>query len=151
MTGDLYAGDKLLSAWLSLTSTLWNTRIVSAMTYNEAHVLGLLLRSKRVGGAPLTATDLIRRTHLLKSQMNKVLTTLEGKGYICRVRSKQDKRMAFIHISQEGEEAYSLAHADVDAILAKLLDRIGSERALAIAVEIEDVVCVLDDILDHKA
>ena len=32
-------GDRLLAAWLSLTSTLWNKRLVSTLTYNEAHVL----------------------------------------------------------------------------------------------------------------
>ena len=36
-------GDRLLAAWLSLTSTLWNKRLVSTLTYNEAHVLGILL------------------------------------------------------------------------------------------------------------
>ena len=38
-------GDRLLAAWLSLTSTLWNKRLVSTLTYNEAHVLGILLRA----------------------------------------------------------------------------------------------------------
>ena len=80
------AEDKLLDAWLSLTSTLWNTRIVQSMTFNEAHVMGLLLRFSTPSD-PLTATDLIRRTHMLKSQMNKILTTLETKGFIVRLRS----------------------------------------------------------------
>ncbi|MFR2149556.1 MAG: hypothetical protein ACLS7Z_02815 [Christensenellales bacterium] len=34
-------GDSLLAATL-LTSTLWNKRLVSTLTYNEAHVLGIL-------------------------------------------------------------------------------------------------------------
>ena len=76
MDRNLYAGNKLLDAWLSLTSTLWNTRLVTSMTYNEAHVLGLLLHHQ---DRPMTATDLIARTHLLKSQMNKLLTALEGR------------------------------------------------------------------------
>ena len=64
MDDALYAGDRLLDAWLNLTSTLWNTRLVSSMTYNEAHVLGLLLRHED-DPAPMTATALIARTHLL--------------------------------------------------------------------------------------
>ena len=68
-------GDRLLAAWLSLTSTLWNKRLVSTLTYNEAHVLGILLRAEDTG-RDCTATTLIAQTRLLKSQMNKVLTTL---------------------------------------------------------------------------
>ena len=78
-------GDRLLAAWLSLTSTLWNKRLVSTLTYNEAHVLGILLRAEDTARV-CTATMLIAQTRLLKSQMNKLLTTLEGKGFICRVR-----------------------------------------------------------------
>ena len=36
------AGERLLSAWLTLSSTLWNERIVTGMTFNEAFVCNLL-------------------------------------------------------------------------------------------------------------
>ena len=147
MTEDqLYAGDKLLDAWLNLTSTLWNTRLVVSMPYNEAHVLSLLLRHC---GEPMTATDLIHRTHLLKSQMNKLLTSLEGKGFITRARALEDRRRVEIRLTPEGEAAYREEHSDVDAILARLLERIGEERALHIAGEIEAVVDALDGILPN--
>lgn len=95
-------GDRLLSAWLSLTSTLWNKRLVSNLTYNEAHVMGILLR-KKSSGAPCTATMLIQYTRLLKSQMNKLLTTLENKGYITRTRSSEDKRVIFIALTESAK------------------------------------------------
>ena len=50
MSENSSAGDKLLDAWLSLTSTLWNTRIVQTMTFNEAHVMGILLRRIAMAG-----------------------------------------------------------------------------------------------------
>lgn len=145
MTEDqLYAGDKLLDAWLNLTSTLWNTRLVVSMPYNEAHVLGLLLRHC---GEPMTATDLIHRTHLLKSQMNKLLTSLEGKGFITRIRATEDKRRIEIRITPEGIVAYREEHKRVDAILLQLTDRISTQRALQLADDLNGIITVLDDIL----
>lgn len=145
MTEDqLYAGDKLLDAWLNLTSTLWNTRLVVSMPYNEAHVLSLLLRHC---GEPMTATDLIHRTHLLKSQMNKLLTSLEGKGFITRIRATEDKRRIEIRITPEGIVAYREEHKRVDAILLRLADRIGTQRALQLADDLNGIITVLDDIL----
>ena len=144
MNDVLYAGDKLLDAWLSLTSTLWNTRLVSTMTYNEAHVLGLLLQHQ---DEPMTATGLIARTHLLKSQMNKLLTSLEGKGFITRVRAKEDKRRIAIRLTPEGIVAYREEHKRVEAILQQLTDRIGTQRALDIAQDLGEIVTLLDDIL----
>ena len=144
MDSNLYAGNKLLDAWLSLTSTLWNTRLVTSMTYNEAHVLGLLLQHQ---DEPMTATGLIARTHLLKSQMNKLLTSLEARGHITRERAQGDRRRIEIHLTPQGEAAYREEHRGVDAILSRLLDRIGEERALHIAGEINSVIAALDDIL----
>lgn len=140
------AGDHLLDAWLSLTSTLWNTRIVTSMSFNECHVLGILLR-RRDDPQPQTATDLIARTHLLKSQMNKVLTTLEGKGFINRERADHDRRLVYIRLTPEGEAAYMQEHLYIDAVLQKVVDRVGEEKALAISSELKQITGILDEIL----
>ncbi len=139
------AGDILLDSWLKLTSTLWNTRLVSSLTYNEAHVMGILLRHKQ--SQPLTATDLIHHTRLLKSQMNKLLTSLEGRGLITRCRAELDKRLIHIRLTPAGEEAYREEHKGVEALLAKIIDRLGVQRALGVARDLTDVTRIVDDIL----
>jgi len=143
---NICAGDKLLNAWLDLTSTLWNTRLVTSMTFNEAHVLGLLLRHD-AGDAPMTATDLIRRTRLLKSQMNKILTSLEKQGFILRTRASLDKRMIHIHLTQEGKTAYLEQHKGVEVLLASLIERFGAERALSVAENLREITTILDEIV----
>lgn len=146
MTDIGYAGDQLLEAWLNLTSTLWNTRLVKSLSYNEAHIMGLLLRHSAKED-PMTATDLIRRTRLLKSQMNKILTRLEERGYITRVRSAQDKRMIHVQLTPEGERAYLEEHKDVEALLHQLVSRIGADRALSVAQDLFEVIDVLDSLV----
>lgn len=140
------AGEQLLDAWLNLTSTLWNTRVVSSLTYNEAHVMGILLR-RGAAESPMTATDLIRRTRLLKSQMNKVLTRLEACGFITRARSDQDRRMIHVHLTEEGKTAYLREHKGVEALLRELVDRIGVDRALSVAKDLCGITDVLDAIV----
>ena len=140
------AGDTLLDAWLKLTSTLWNTRLVSSLTYNEAHVMGLLLRHS-TESSPMTATDLISHTRLLKSQMNKLLTSLEHRGLIMRSRALADKRQIHIRLTAEGETAYREEHKGVEAILTKVIERLGTTRAMNIALELTDVTAIVDDIL----
>ena len=148
MNDVLQAGDKLLDAWLTLSSTLWNTRMVSSLTYNEAHVMGILLRHG-AKALPLTATDLIRRTRLLKSQMNKILTHLEHCGFITRCRAQSDRRLIHIRLTPEGESAYREQHKAVEDILTRLIDKIGVEQALSAAQELNDLSSALDDILPN--
>ena len=142
-------GDRLLAAWLSLTSTLWNKRLVSTLTYNEAHVLGILLRAEDTARV-CTATTLIAQTRLLKSQMNKLLTTLESKGYITRTRSGEDKRVIFIALTESGEAAYLAEHAHVEAIVSQLIAQIGEEKAQALTQGINETVAALENILESS-
>ena len=142
------AAQALLHSWLSLSSILWNTRVVRSMTFNEAHIMGILLRES-TPQSPLTATDLIAQTHLLKSQMNKILSTLEAKGYITRMRAQSDRRMAHILLTQEGKAAYLAEHEGVEDILRRLIERIGTQRAKAVAKELVDISALLDEILPN--
>ena len=95
----------------------------------------------------MTATDLIRRTRLLKSQMNKILTSLEGRGLISRSRASLDKRMIHIRLTDEGAAAYLEQHKAVEDILSQLIERIGAERALFVAAELSEITGILDDIV----
>ena len=140
------AGERLLSAWLTLSSTLWNERIVTGMTFNEAFVCNLL--SRQDAAQPLTATDLCQRTKLLKSQMNKLLTTLENKGYITRTRSSEDKRVILIALTEAGEAAYLAEHAHVEAIVSQLIAQIGEDKAQALTQGINETVAALENILE---
>ena len=139
------AGERLLSAWLTLSSTLWNERIVTGMTFNEAFVCNLL--SRQDAAQPLTATDLCQRTKLLKSQMNKLLTTLEGKGFIRRARSEEDKRVVLIHLTDAGRAAYLAEHEHIAGILSQLIDTLGEDRARALTDGINEAVSALEHIV----
>ena len=131
MDSKTYAGERLLSAWLTLSSTLWNERVVSGMTFNEAFVCNLLShQAQEAPDQPLTATDLCERTRLLKSQMNKVLSEMEKKGYIQRLRSTRDRRQIFLRLTEAGQRAYAAEHAGITAILDQLIADIGEEKAL---------------------
>lgn len=141
MDSKRYAGEQLLSAWLTLSSTLWNERVVTGMTFNEAFVCNLLThQAKETPDRPLTATDLCERTRLLKSQMNKVLSEMEKKGYLQRLRSDRDKRQIFLHLTDAGREAYAREHAGITAILDHLVSDIGEEKALA-AADVVNEIC----------
>ncbi len=140
MDSKLAAGERLLSAWLTLSSTLWNERVVTGMTFNEAFVCNLLShRAAEAPDRPLTATDLCERTRLLKSQMNKILSEMERKGFIQRERSAQDKRQIFLRLTPAGQEAYDREHAGITAILSALVSDLGEEKTLRIAESVEEV------------
>ena len=108
--------------------------------------MGLLLRHGE-DGHPMTATDLITQTRLLKSQMNKILTTLEKQGYVTRMRAELDRRLIHIRLTAAGKAAYLREHSGVEQLLRQLIERIGTDRALAVSRELTDITRALDDII----
>ena len=149
MDSKRYAGEQLLSAWLTLSSTLWNERVVTGMTFNEAFVCNLLThQAKEAPDRPLTATDLCERTRLLKSQMNKVLSEMEKKCYIQRLRSTKDRRQIFLRLTEEGQRAYDAEHAAITLILNRLIADIGEEKALRTAEAVTEIAQSLKKITD---
>ena len=142
MDSKTYAGERLLSAWLTLSSTLWNERVVSGMTFNEAFVCNLLShQAQEAPDQPLTATDLCERTRLLKSQMNKVLSEMEKKGYIQRLRSTRDRRQIFLRLTEAGHVYYDYlvkqrsAEEALNAALKRL--RCKGRRPLMIGIPLQ--------------
>ncbi|GFI61540.1 hypothetical protein IMSAG049_00699 [Clostridiales bacterium] len=136
--------EKLLEAWLNISSTVWNRRVVSTMTFNEIYVCNLL---KNQSEKPMTATDLCEKTRLFKSQMNKVLNSLEEKELIRRVRSIDDKRFVFIEITEKGLEQYSKEHEAIMLMIDTLVDRIGESRAEETAEAVNDISEQLKNLL----
>lgn len=134
------AGEKLLDAWMNLSSTVWNRRVVRTMTFNEICVCSLLKR--RMEEAPednMTATDLCEKTRLFKSQMNKVLNTMEDKGFIKRTRSERDKRFVYIELCEKGLEQYELEHKEIMSIVNRLVDDIGEKRTEQTAEAVNEI------------
>lgn len=117
--------EQLLDAWLSLSTTIINDRVVSEMPYNESLICNILYRNQRQDPSKrLTATDLCNETQMLKSQMNRTLNSMEKKGIISRERSDQDKRQVFVTFHPECAGAYRQQHDKIlkmaDAIIAKI-------------------------------
>lgn len=133
--------EKLLSAWLKLTASLWNERMVMTMSFNEAFVLSLLSsNSKENPRCPmLTATALCEGTGLLKSQMNRTLNILEDKGYITRHKSSNDKRVVFVTLTPTGRAAYLKEHEHILDVVDNIATHIGSERTEEVSRALEDL------------
>lgn len=124
-------GEQLIKAWLNLSSTVWNRRVVSYMTFNEMSVCSLL--KYQMDEDPqnrLTATDLCERTRLFKSQMNKILNTMETRGLIKRVRSDKDKRFVYIELTEEGVKQYLKEHEEIMTTIDSLVDAVGEDMAV---------------------
>ena len=146
-----HLNEELLHAWLRVSTSIVNSRIVSELTYNETLVCNALYRNMlEQGGKPLTATDLCGMTNMLKSQMNRTLNLLEVKGLITRQRSTEDKRQVFVMFNSDKADAYQAQHARILKLLDGIIGELGEEKAEEVVNTLLQIANIADEILKHK-
>lgn len=124
----LHLQEKLLHAWMEMSVFIRGNRLLTDLSFNEIMICGMLFRQQESGTAPLSATELGERTNLLKSQINHILTGMEQRGLIERVRSTEDKRVVYAHLSTEGRTIYLQEHTKVMEIINEVHSALGREK-----------------------
>ena len=140
--------EALLGAWLRLSISINNSRVVSEISYNESLICNILYRNATESPEQsLTATDLCKETRILKSQMNRILTQLENKNLITRERSPEDKRKVFIRLTSEQSNAYIKQHAQILALLDTIIDKLGTEQTEGVIRALNGISDVADEVI----
>lgn len=136
--------ERLLSAWLQLSILISNERVVEDMPFKEALICNILSKE---GENRLTATDLCEKTKTLKSQMNRVLNSMEEKGLIYRERSTEDKRQVYVRLNWEQSAAYQKEHKKNLQLVNAIIDKLGKEKAESMIEDLEAISAIAEEVL----
>lgn len=143
--------ENLLSAWLTLSTSVINTRVVSQLPYNESLICNMLYHHQISGNKqPLTATDLCNGTKIAKSLMNRTLNQLEAQGLITRTRSMEDKRQVLVTINLEKADVYMEQHQEILNIIDAIIEKIGIEKTFETISLFNQISSIANDILNKK-
>ncbi len=143
-------GEDLIRIWLRMSGVIKNNRLISSMTFNEIFVCNILYQQKIQSSSLLTATEVCQRMKLLKSQMNKVLNSLEKQRMVRRIRSEQDKRKIYLELVDENLHRYLDEHERVLAMLSKLIESLGIEKVQQVITLMTEVTDTMEVILENK-
>lgn len=120
--------EELLNCWLKLSLTIASDKRVQGMPYNEALICNILFYHEKTNQEKMTASQLCEYMHMLKSQMNRTLNSMEEKGYINRMRSEKDKRKIYIQLNHEHLDIYLKQHQNILSKINKIISQFGEER-----------------------
>lgn len=140
--------EMLLSSWLGLSAAVRNDRMVKSMSFNEIFVCNIL--SNAPTDIEVSAGDIAVKTGMLKSQVNRVLTDLENKGFISRCGCAADKRKTLLTLTKAGKEAYQKEHGDILLILDNLRKRLGDEEITRATLMFGQIAEAMQDINKQK-
>ncbi len=142
--------EALLGAWLRLSISINNSRVVSEISYNESLICNILYRNSiEFPEQSLTATDLCKETRILKSQMNRILNQLEKKKLIIRERCTDDKRKVYVRLTSEQSNAYLVQHAQILDLLDAIIAKLGREQTVEVIRALNGISDAADEVIVH--
>lgn len=144
---DQYRED-LLNAWLSLSAAVRNERLVETMTFREVFICNILFQEQFKENSPVTATDIANKTGMLKSQINKILVSMEENGLILRKHSEKDKRQIHILLTEEGISRYQYEHKRILRILTYVIDSMGTDTIARFIGELNQAADLMKNLSD---
>ena len=142
--------EELLRAWMDMAACIRGNRFLSTLSFNESFICNLLYRQHQEGLGGMTAAELCRRTRLLKSQMNHVLSGMERKGLICRTPSQRDRRSVLISLREEALPAYLAEHGAVLEIVSQVCGQLGSQQTEALSQLLRQAVAAVDQLKTNE-
>lgn len=144
--------EQMLDAYLGLCTCLWNRRITSSMSFNEALVCYFISKAQDFGQPQVTATWLCEQTQIAKSQMNRILNGLQEHGMLCRSRSGTDKRQIILSLNPEKKSLFEREHQSNVQLVQRLQAKFGIQRSEALTQLLGDFVEMLrcTDVLEEK-
>lgn len=143
--------EALLQAWMKLSASVINPRVVDELSYKESQVCHVLYRNLQQNSqSPLTATDLCAETKMLKSQMNRTLNLLEEKGIVSRSRSEADRRQVYVTMNWEAAHRYRSQHQRILGLVDNIIRELGEEQAQQTVLLLGRIADIADSHLSGK-
>ena len=134
LLGVLIAAARVLEPWARFLST------TAQLTTNQYNVLRILRGSHP---ARLACSDIAERMIERDPDITRLVDRLETRGLVKRSRSRQDRRVVEVGMTDKGLVLVGGLDAHVQRLPKALLGRLGAERVRQLATLLEAVISEL--------
>ena len=93
--------------------------------------------------APISGSELARRMYLHPATVVGIVDRLEGGGLVSRTRSREDRRVVQIGLTERGKELVARSPEVAHGLLVKGLETLDKERLLSMSSQLEQLVEIL--------
>jgi DNA-binding MarR family transcriptional regulator len=93
--------------------------------------------------SPIKVSDLASRMYLNPATVVGILDRLELRGFVVRVRSKEDRRVVEVELTDDGKKLVKRAPRIAQGLLVEGLERLTLNKLQGISSSLEEVVHIL--------
>ena len=115
--------ERMIDAWVLLASTIKENRFLDDFSFNEMMVLGIVYKHKNI-----SFTNLCKETAMLKSLLNRTLTSLIDKNILEMKAFEGDKRKKIISFKDDKYDVYLKEHEKLVKVMTSIKNKIGLKK-----------------------
>lgn len=119
--------EDLVASWLKLSANLRSERIVNLLTFNETHICHLLINSD------MTLKEIESETNLLKSLVNRCISSLKNKGYVEKFKKADNNKTVWVRLTNEGKSVFIEQHDHILLFVNKITEGLGMQETNTLA------------------
>lgn len=112
---------------------------VSKLTKTEFRILREIIVEQQKGGH-IISSELARRIGVTRSAISQIVTKLEERDVLKRSDAPNDRKIAYVELSQKAFDLFNKECARVNIIMEKVVSRYGAERMDRWLSECEEII-----------
>lgn len=112
---------------------------IQGLTTGEFIMLNHIIRLQ--GDVGLRASELGRHLRISRPGVSQMLKSLDGKGFIQRVQSKEDRRAVYVRMTAAGEARYNQMTSGMRTQMRLIFERLGPQK-------VEQMIGLLNELSD---
>lgn len=115
------------------------------ITYNDFHIIeGIGTKEAK------TMTGIAKSMNVTTGTMTKAIEGLTEKGYVTRERSKEDKRIVFISLTEKGKRAYEHHEAFHNRMISSMKNSLSREELTVLAHSMETLTNFFHEVYEEN-
>ncbi len=99
--------------------------------------------SERARGRDIISSELARRLGITRSAVSQLVTKLEERGLVARTAAPDDRKIAYIRLSENALAELERKCEEANALLSECAVRFGKDRMLRLSVDTADFVALM--------
>lgn len=96
--------------------------------------------SERSKGRDIISSELARRIGVTRSAVSQLVTKLEERDILVRTAAPDDKKIAYIRLSEHALTAFEAQCREINGLLEACVEKFGKDRARRLSVDAADFI-----------
>ncbi len=112
----------------------------------EARLLKEVM-AENAQGRDIISSELARRLGVTRSAVSQLVTKLEGEGVLQRVAAPDDRKIAFVRLSDSAAEDFDRKCRELNELLDVCAEKFGKDRMQRLSVDSADFITLIKETL----